>query len=59
MTREEGEDMQRILKLDGYMECSALTQENLRDLFDNAIRLAILHQDRAKPKKSWLCCSIL
>jgi len=59
VTREEGEDMQRILKLDGYMECSALTQENLRDLFDNAIRLAIIYQDRSKPKKSCSCCSIL
>ncbi|KAF1743227.1 hypothetical protein MXB_1115 [Myxobolus squamalis] len=40
-----------------YIECSALTQKNLKDLFDTATRAVISPKTRSKPTKK--NCSIL
>jgi len=38
------------------MECSALTQEGLKNVFDEAIRAAM---NKSKPKKSGSCCVVM
>lgn len=45
ITKEEAEKVQREVGADLHMECSALTQKGLRDIFTEAIRVA------TKPKK--------
>lgn len=37
MTKEQGEALAKSLDVDGYLECSALTQENLKPLFDRVL----------------------
>ena len=41
ITREQGEAMQREIAAVAYMECSALTEVGLKDVFDEAVRTAI------------------
>jgi len=50
VTSEQAQAMAREIGAFGYFECSALTQKNLKDTFDNAIRAAL--QPKSKPKKS-------
>jgi len=40
-----------------YMECSALTQESLRVVFDQVIRMGLNHKYKTQPTKK--CCLIL
>lgn len=60
VTKEEGEEKKTTLNARACIECSALTQNNLKLVFDEAIRCA-LHDvktgGKAKKKKSK--CSIL
>ncbi|ELR21068.1 Rac1 protein [Acanthamoeba castellanii str. Neff] len=44
VTREQGEALAKELGADGYLECSALTQEGLQRVFSDAIR-AVLHPE--------------
>lgn len=39
VSTHEGEEFCKALKLSGYCECSAKTQEGLKEVFDNAIRI--------------------
>ena len=41
ITQQQGESMQRKIGAVAYMECSALTLRGLKEVFDNAIRIAI------------------
>ena len=41
VTRERAEQVAQDLKLVGYKECSAFTQEGLKDVFDEAIMIAL------------------
>lgn len=43
----------RRIGAQGYVECSALTQRNLKDVFDGAIHAAIRHKNSGK------CCKRL
>jgi Ras-related C3 botulinum toxin substrate 1 len=55
ITKEEAEQRVREINAVKYMECSALTQEGLKNVFDEAIRAA-LNKPKPKAKKS---CTLL
>jgi len=57
ITFEEGVEMSRQIGATKYLECSALTQKGLKNVFDEAIRVVLCPpQAPAKAKKK---CSIL
>lgn len=56
ITREQGERAAKEHGAYGYIECSALTQENLKETFDAAI-LAALTPPTTKRKGLFCCCS--
>lgn len=41
ITKEQGECLCRELHLNGYVECSALTQKGLKQVFDEAARIVV------------------
>jgi len=55
--REDGEALARELGAFKYLECSALVQTGLKQVFDEAIRCVIYHQN--KPQKKSSRCTIL
>uniref|UniRef100_A0A3P9AWI8 Uncharacterized protein n=1 Tax=Maylandia zebra TaxID=106582 RepID=A0A3P9AWI8_9CICH len=55
VTFKDGEEVARHLKAVKYMECSALTQIGVQDVFEEAV-LAALGKSSSKPKK---CCTHL
>ncbi|CAF1091192.1 unnamed protein product [Didymodactylos carnosus] len=57
ITREQGEKMAREFRAYAYVECSALTQENLKQTFDNAILAALEPKKNQRPSSD--CCSCL
>jgi len=52
---EEAQQRAREIGAVGYMECSALTQEGLKTVFDEAIRASLTK----KTVKQDSCCTIL
>jgi Ras-related C3 botulinum toxin substrate 1 len=57
ITKAQGEALCAELKGHKYMECSALTQEGLKQVFDEAVRCVLKTQNAAASKKPR--CSIL
>jgi len=53
ITTEQGENLARKLGAIKYMECSAKTQENLKEVFDEAVRSVL------RPQKKKKSCIIL
>eukprot|EP01115_Flamella_aegyptia_P002796 TRINITY_DN139_c1_g1_i1.p1 TRINITY_DN139_c1_g1~~TRINITY_DN139_c1_g1_i1.p1 ORF type:complete len:191 (-),score=43.34 TRINITY_DN139_c1_g1_i1:65-637(-) len=53
VSTEQGMELSKKLKAIKYMECSAKTQEHLKDVFDEAVRAVL------KPKKQKKQCIIL
>jgi len=58
ITYEQGVAKQREIGAVKYMECSALTQKGLKNVFDEAIRVVIAPQPKKK-KKSKSGCALL
>ncbi|KAI7020025.1 Ras-related C3 botulinum toxin substrate, partial [Hortaea werneckii] len=54
---EQAVQVAKDIKAVKYLECSALTQRNLKSVFDEAIKAVISPKPPAKPKKSK--CTIL
>lgn len=65
VTREMGEALAREVNAYQYMECSALSQEGLKELFDTAARLVIKNledEEDGAPKKETAdskCCAVM
>merc|ERR1712117_150514 len=55
VTQQQAEDLVKEIHAHKYVECSALTQENLKVVFDDAIRAALYK----KPKKKKGNCTLL
>ncbi len=51
LTREDGLQLVRDLKLDGFMECSALTKRGLMEAFDECIAAVVCPRDRKAAKR--------
>lgn len=57
VTPEQGEALATELGAYKYVECSALTQQGLKQVFDEAIRCVLLRQSKPATKKKG--CMIL
>jgi len=57
VTTEDGESMRKELGLEAYVECSGLTQQNVKELFDTAIRLTM--EQRKNNKAAQSCCLVM
>ena len=54
VSHNQGSDMARTIKAKAYLECSARTQENVKNVFEETIRVA-LNMDKPKPKTKPKC----
>ena len=52
ISTEEGEKLAKEIKANGFIECSALTQENLKQTFDEAIHCVIKPPKKKKRIKN-------
>ena len=57
VSNADGLKMQKEINAQKYLECSALTQKNLKTVFDEAIRAVLCPQ--VKPKKKSKGCLLL
>jgi len=58
VTREQGEAMSKAIGATSYVECSAITMTNVKEVFDACARAAIKRmEERAGGKKG--CCVVL
>jgi Ras-related C3 botulinum toxin substrate 1 len=51
ISKMQGESLREELKAFKYLECSARTQEGLKQVFDEAIRCVLINQSNAAAKK--------
>ncbi|KAK0052252.1 cell division control protein 42 homolog [Biomphalaria glabrata] len=58
VTTEEGQRLAKRLGADSYVECSSLTRQGLKDVFDEAL-LAVLEPKHTKPERRKHGCNIL
>ncbi|KAB0798464.1 hypothetical protein PPYR_09457 [Photinus pyralis] len=63
ITKEEGEVLAKELSANAYLECSALTRENVDSVFKEALQIAVSQREIATPKeengkKCSPCCGI-
>jgi len=54
-TPQDGQNLARDIQAITYMECSALTQKGLKQIFDEAIKSVIRPRPRPPPKKEQSC----
>lgn len=54
VTEEEAKKLAANMKICGYLECSALTQKGLKNVFDEAIKCVIFPNKTKKKKKDCL-----
>jgi len=59
ITTADGNRLAAELGAVGYLECSALTQQGLKTVFDNAIKNALESMDRPASQKNKKNCIIM
>jgi len=59
ITTEQGEQLANEIKAVKYMECSALTQKGLKEVFDFAIKTVLLPPKKAANDKKRRGCTLL
>mgnify|MGYP001088088567 CR=1 FL=1 len=52
ITPEQGEDMAKEIKAVKFLECSALSQKGLKEVFDEAIKAVVIPSRNKTTKKS-------
>jgi len=57
VTPEEGQEMRKKIGAKAYVECSALTLNNVKQVFDESVRAAFVRMEDMKPKQK--CCILL
>eukprot|EP01092_Planopodium_desertum_P002927 TRINITY_DN14897_c4_g1_i1.p1 TRINITY_DN14897_c4_g1~~TRINITY_DN14897_c4_g1_i1.p1 ORF type:complete len:207 (-),score=35.84 TRINITY_DN14897_c4_g1_i1:102-692(-) len=57
VSTSQGEELAKEINAEKYMECSALTQKGLKQVFDQAIKIVIM--PRKKPTKKSGGCTVL
>ena len=55
----QGMSLANEVKAAKYLECSALTQEGLKEIFDEAIRAVLLKRNLSREKKRKRHCILL
>ncbi|EEH53618.1 uncharacterized protein MICPUCDRAFT_21075 [Micromonas pusilla CCMP1545] len=58
VTTEEGEEMRRKIGAEAYVECSALTQDNLKRVFETAIDVHMRPKDVPAKKTGGCACVV-
>uniref|UniRef100_I1J8J0 Uncharacterized protein n=1 Tax=Glycine max TaxID=3847 RepID=I1J8J0_SOYBN len=60
ITTAQGEELRKLINAPAYIECSSKTQENVKAVFDAAIRVVLQPPKQKKKKgKAQKACSIL
>ncbi len=59
ISQADGLKLQKEIRAVKYMECSALTQKNLKIVFDEAIRAVLKPTSDKKKRKGGGACSLL
>ncbi|MED6108464.1 GTP-binding protein Rho1 [Stylosanthes scabra] len=60
ITNAQGEELRKLINAPAYIECSSKTQENVKSVFDAAIRVVLQPPKQKKKKgKAQKACSIL
>jgi len=52
VTAEEAEKIRKSIGAQAYVECSALTLENVKQVFDESVRAAFVRMTALQPKKT-------
>ncbi|MBA0808579.1 hypothetical protein Gohar_024307 [Gossypium harknessii] len=55
----QGEELRKQIESPSYVECSSKTQQNVKAVFDSAIKVVLQPPKKIKKKKSYVGCSIL
>lgn len=59
LTPQDGERLAREIGARQYLECSALTQTGLKDVFDEAIKIALENKEQQQKKPKKKRCTIM
>ena len=58
VSKDQGDRLAKELGCVAHLECSALTQEGLKEVFDEAIRVGLLYKHQDSESSTSACCTI-